>query len=236
MKDIVKALKKIDQDQSAFAGRVYLSLAQETLPNKMDFDRAAQKERRKAADYAESAIIAMEASGLTQTADLPAAYFMRGMALEDAKDYTPAAEAYAKALALYRAYPNADAKELTTVRTRLGIARAAGQNSKARDKITVRDADGKRITLRIKRRAKIKSPKVDGNRRVDGARAIVRITLGPDAKPAQIDIVQSDPAPEFGEAMRQAMLTWSFEPEQEGLAPEQVPPFEYRMSFSIARR
>ncbi|MEL6688374.1 MAG: hypothetical protein AAFP97_12240, partial [Pseudomonadota bacterium] len=123
LKKTARMLEDIGQDKSALASQVYLTLAEQIRPQKLERSPKARSERRQSATYAGKAIAAMEASGMTEGAELPAAYFVKGLAHEDAKDYEEAVAAYEMAVSLYEAYPNVTQDELRTIRSRLSIAR-----------------------------------------------------------------------------------------------------------------
>lgn len=235
LKSTARRLEAIGQDRSAMASKVYLTLAEETLPPKTQRGAKAQGKRLEAAAYADKSMRALTAAGQNETEFYAAAAFMKGMALDDAEDFPEAVKAYETAIRIYAAQPNTSPEELKSMQARLSIAKF-GQSGKTSDNThDVRGPDGEMITLTIKKKRKVRVPRINNNQMVDGARARAQITLGADGRVASLTIQESDPDPKFGEALEKGMKTWVFTP-PEGVAPQDIPPFDYSMIFYVSRR
>ncbi|GLQ21997.1 TonB family protein [Algimonas porphyrae] len=234
LRGIAKQLERIGQEKSMLASQVYLTLAKQTLPAKTKRGSAAQRERRDAAAYADKALIALRASDQDKSQTYAATLYLKGLALEDAEEYPEAVEAYESAVSLYRSLPDSNDDELQSLQARLSIARAGGKSSPRKDAIDVVDQDGRIVTLSIKKRKRIRSPRINDNQIVDGARASVAITLDSDGAVETVTVVDSRPSHEFGDAMQTAIESWTFIPPQ-GVNPEELPAFEYSTVFFVRR-
>lgn len=234
-KKTANMLEDIGQEKSALASQVYLTLAEEVRPQKLERSPKARSQRRQAVTYATKAIAAMEGSGMTERAEFPAAYFLKGIALEDSQKFDEAIQAYEMAIELYEDSPNMSEEELRTLRSRLNIVRAdAGQLSNDNE-MDVRDANGDMITLTYKKKKSVKIPRVNGNQVVDGSRALAKITLGEGGKVKDIEILESTPTADFGEAFTKAAKHWVFTP-PEGVDPTTIPPFNFSYVTYVRRR
>lgn len=235
LKDTVKTLETIGQEKSGLAGLVYLNLSKEVLPPKLKRRDGAEKARKDSVKYSDKALAAFEANGQQRSKYYASALFAKGLALEDQKKYEAATDAFQQAVDLYKTLPDKDADVLKNAKARLNIVKH-GAGQKSNDNIhTVRDVTGKKIDLIIKRKKRVKSPKVNKNQMVDGARVKAEITLNNDGSVATIKIIESTPNAAFGEAFAKAVKTWTFTP-PEGIQAEDIPPFKFGSTFSVYRR
>ena len=228
-----EALKRIGQEKSMMAADVYLTLSKEALPSKLE--KRAHTKRRNVIEYAELSIAALTANGKDKSKLAGAAFFNKGMALEDDEAFKDAVMAYENALEIFRMLPGDNSQIVESAATRLSIAKAMSKGLKRRSNvISVDDAAGNSVELSIKRKRDVVVPRIDRNRVVDGARATVTISLDSDGSVKSVDITESYPNPEFGEALKKAVLTWKFTP-PDGIAAENIPPFEYKSTFFVSR-
>jgi TonB family protein len=234
LKSTAESLEKIGQEKSALASQVYLTLATETLPAKVDGSRGAKRKRLGAVEYADKSLLALTASGQSSSEDYVSALFTKGLALEDAEEFDAAVETYAKAIALYTSRPNHSDDVLRNMRSRHSIAKFGTEDDTETDTLVVHLDNGEDISLRIEKSKKVKYPRINNNQMVDGARVRAKIQLSEGGDVDQIQILESMPSKEFGEAFKKAVRKWKFLPPEEYKA-EDIPPFEYTMIFYVQR-
>jgi len=234
LKATAKKLEEINQGKSGIASQVYLTLANETLPGKLDRKRGANRNRLAAANYANLSLAALKAIGQSNSQSYASTLFLKGVALEDAEKFEEAIEAYEEALRVYESLPNISNDTLKNVKSRISIARFGAEDGKQSDTMDIQGIDGQTITLKINKRRNVTYPKVNKNQMVDGARVSAEITLTETGSVKHIKILESTPNKEFGEALEKAVKKWTFTP-PEGVAPETIPPFEYNMVFYVKR-
>lgn len=234
LKSAAKRLEDIGQSKSGIASQVYLSLAEETLPAKLEDSRQARVKRKAAADYAQKSLIALAATGQAKSDNYASALFLKGLALEDSKEFEGAVQAYEAAVKLYTSMPDHSEEVLNNVKTRLSIAKFGLKGGKKADTIDVTDINGREVTLEFKKKKSVKFPRINKNQMVDGARASIEISLTEDGSVASVKILESTPSKEFGEALEKAAKKWVFIT-SEGETPKDIPPFEYSMVFWVNR-
>jgi TonB family protein len=234
LKDTAKSLEKIGQDKSALAAQVYMTLSNEVLPVKTDHSRGANRNRLMAAEYARKSLLALKATGQDKSEDYVSASFMKALALEDAEEFEEAAESYIEAITLYKSLPNHSVDVLRNMQSRLSIAQFGVKGGSDDDTIDVDLLNGEEITLEIIKKKTVKIPRINKNQMVDGARVRARIHLSDNGKVDHIEILESMPSDEFGDAFKKAVKKWQFLPPEE-FAGETIPPFEYSMVFYVKR-
>lgn len=236
LRDNLKELERIGQEESGLAVKVYILLAREILPPKLEDRVDSQADRKRSVDYADKALSALDKMGKTESELYASALFIKGVALEDAKKYDEAVPVYENAIEIYKKLPNRDKAFLDNAITRLNIAK----NGKDRIKrpgnsVTVADKAGNDVILTIKKKKKIRTPRVDRKKMVDGARVRALITLNEDGSVANIGILESTPEKDYGEAFTKAVSTWKFTAPA-GVSLSDIPPFVYGLTFSVYRR
>ena len=229
-----KELEDLGQHRSGLAASIYLSLADATMPSKLDREGlGAGAKRRDVIDYSDSAMEALKAIGHHRSEMYATALYMKAEALEQMEDRDQAAMAYKAFIDLYQTLPDHSEDVLANAVTRYNIVRFANRDDD--NTLVVSDHQGEEITLTIDRRRRIRFPRIDGNKVVDGARVSAEITLGEDGRPKLINILSSYPDEAFGDAFRKGAEHWRFMP-PDGISPEDIPPFEYGMVFYVHRR
>jgi len=234
LKSAAKKLEKIGQSKSGIAAQIYSTLANETLPSKLEGGRGANIKRLAAAEYADQALTALKATGESQSQSYAATLLTKGLALEDAEKFNDAVAAYDKAIELYKNLPNVSKDTLKNVKSRRSIASFGVEGKRKSLTLNVQGVDGRPITLKIKKRKDVKYPRVNKNQMVDGARVSAEIKLAKDGSVEHLRIIESTPNKDFGEAFEKAVRKWTFTA-PEGVAPETIPPFEYNMVFYVKR-
>lgn len=234
LKSSAKNLEKINQDKSALASQVYLTLSNETLPAKTDRSRGAQSKRLEVAEYANRSLLALRATGQDESENYVSALFIKGLALEDAEKFDEAVESYSKAIILYQVLPNHSDEALRNIQSRLSIAKFGMEGGSEEDTVHVSLRNGENITLKIKRTKPVKYPKINRNQMVDGARVRAKIQLSESGEVNHIEILESMPSKEFGDAFLKAVRKWEFSA-PEGVKADEIPPFEYSMVFYVRR-
>lgn len=235
LKSTARSLEKIGQDRSELASQVYLTLSTETRPTKLDRSRGATRKRLEAAEYANKSITALSAIGQDKSESYVSALFSKGLALEDAEKFEGAVESYEEAIALYSKIPDHSDELLRNIRSRLSISSFEAQDSPKESSLDVSISNGETITLTIEKTSRVKHPRINENQVVDGARVRAQIQLTEGGKVDRIDVLESMPNPEYGDAFKKAVKKWKFVP-PEGISSEDVPPFEYTMIFYVKRR
>lgn len=235
LKATAKDLEEIGQAKSGLAAKVYLTLAEEILPPKLDHKRAANRTRNSSAKYANLAMSALDALGENSSELYASALLIKGRALEDSEKYDQAALAYTEAVDLYESLPNGSPDILENIRSRASIAMSQSKGGKSDNTLDVLDNDGNKITLTVDKKRKVHFPRIDRNKLVDGARVKALITLEADGKVETIEILESYPEEEFGAAFEKAARKWIFNP-PDGVSASEIPPFEYGMNFYVQRR
>lgn len=227
-------LEALGQHQTGLAATIYLSLADATLPSKLDREGlGGGAKRRDVIQYSESAMDALEAIGHQKSELYASALYLKAEAYEQMKENDQAALAYKAFIDLYGSLPDHSEDVLANAITRYNVVRVAGKEDD--DTLAVVDGSGEEIILTIDRRRRVRFPRVDGNKLVDGARVQAEITLQADGRPAMINILSSYPDAAFGEAFERGVKHWRFIP-PDGVSPEDIPPFEYGMVFHVHRR
>jgi TonB family protein len=236
LRDNLKELEKIGQGQSGLAVKVYILLAREVLPSKIEDRVDSQADRKRSVGYADKALSALDKMGKTESELYASALFMKGVALEDAKKYEEAVPVYENAIKIYKKLPNRDEAFLGNALTRLSIAKNGEDRIKRPgNSVTVTDKAGNDVLLTIRKKKKIRTPRVDRKKMVDGARVRALITLNDDGSVANIGILESMPEKDYGEAFTKAVSTWKFTA-PEGVLLRDIPPFVYGLTFSVKRR
>ncbi len=235
LQSAARELEDLGQERSSLAANVYLSLAKATMPSKLErIGRGTGAKRRNAIRYAERAMEAFEATGHKNSEMYASALYLKAETLEQMKDFAEAAIVYEAFIDLYETLPNHSEDVLFNATTRYDIVSGASDRSE-NDEFSVVTKDGREIILEIKNRRAVRFPRIDGNKLVDGASVQAEVTLGADGRPETIEILLSHPDDAFGEAFEDAVKHWRFTP-PEGISPEDIPPFEYGLVFSIERR
>lgn len=234
-KSAANSLEAIGQDRSALASQVYLTLSTEVLPPKLDRGRGANRLRLSAVEYADKSMSAMAATGQDHTENHALALYAKGMALEDSETFEGSAQAYADAISIYSALPEHSAEILRNMRTRHSIASFGANDDDERDTIDVLHNSGQTVTLEIDKTRHVRNPRLHGNQMVDGAQVRAIISLAADGTVDQIEIVESIPSDDFGDAFKDAVSKWVFS-SPDGMSSADIPPFEYSMIFYVKRR
>lgn len=235
LKSAAKELEKIGQDKSELAANVYLALAKSVLPSKLTRKQSATNKRKAVIEYVDKALLALDSVGQKQTQLYASGLFMKGIALEDSQKYEAAAAVYKETVDLAKTASDIPADFKKKAATRHAIAKSHLSENKESDSFFTKDIDGNEVELRMKKKRKIKVPRLSNNTMVDGATVKAKITLEDDGRVAKIDIMESRPSAEYGEAFVKAVKTWTFIP-PEGVSGTDIPPFNYNMTFSVYRR
>ena len=109
------------------------------------------------------------------------------------------------------------------------------RGNKTPEPLVVKTKSGDEISLQIDMGKSGRFPKLNKNQLVDGARASVEVTLNEDGTVAKASVVESYPAPVFGESLKDAILTWTFVL-PDGVSGLDVAPFEHDRVFYVRRR
>ncbi len=230
---VANELEAIGQERSGFAVGVYLALAKATLPSEFVRQNGTRSKRRRVIGYTEDAMAALEAIGQTESDYYATALLQKAEALEHLKDYEAAKSTYEAFIELYQTLPNRSEEMLENAYYRYDIVRLENEGNS--NTLTVTGKDGEEIILTVQEKRKVRTPKLDGDKMVSGARANARITLDASGGVETIEILTSEPSPKYGEALRKGVKHWRFIP-PEGVSAADIPPFEYRMVFYVTRR
>lgn len=235
LKDAVKELEKIGQEKSALAANSYLVLSKISLPSKITNNHNATAKRKSAIAYADKAVTALKATGQDGTETHLSAMFLKAVAFEDLEDYEPARDVYKNILTLAEDNADISGAFIKKVETRYSIAKSRTMKKEDRGFITVRNTSGGDVDLKIKKKRKVRTPRINNNQMVDGASVKARITIDDDGKVIDIHVLESVPHEDFGKAFVEAVETWKFMPPK-GVSGSNIEPFMYNMTFSVIRR
>lgn len=235
LKSASNNLEEIGQERSALASQIYLTLSTEILPPKLDQGRGANRLRLSSVEYADKSLAALAATGQNGTENHALALYTKGLALEDAESFEEAVQAYTEAVTVYSNLPDPSDDVLRNMQSRLSIAQFGADDESEANRVDVYDGTGQAITLKIDKTRNVRTPRIHGNQMVDGARVRAVITLAEEGAVDQIEILESIPSEEFGEAFENAVKEWVFTPPY-GVSSEDLPPFEYSMVFYVKRR
>lgn len=233
--DTINTLESADQHRTGFAASVYLARAKAVLPSKLRRLKGATQKRKAAISDAESAILALDMSGLRQSEHYAAALMLKGTAFEDLREYEAAIPVYKSLLDLYEETPALSRAQIPYILSRLSVVQHEASGGDSAKSVTVALPDGKEIDLAINRRDRVQMPRLHKNQLVDVASVSARIKLAADGSVADIEVLDSFPAPEFGEAFEKGVRTWTFIP-PDGVSASDIPPFPYGMTFYVKRR
>lgn len=235
LKSASDSLEEIGQERSALASQIYLTLSTEILPPKLDQGRGANRLRLASVEYADKSLAALAATGQNGTENHALALYTKGLALEDSEQFEEAVQAYTEAVTVYRNLPNPSDDILRNMQSRLSITQSEAEDESEIDTVDVHDETGQVITLEIDKTRTVRTPRIHGNQMVDGARVQAVITLAEEGSVDKIEILESIPSEEFGEAFANAVKDWIFTP-PDGVSSEDIPPFDYAMVFYVKRR
>jgi TonB family protein len=235
LKSAGNSLEELGQERSALASQVYLTLSTEIRPPKLDRGRGANRLRLSSVAYADKSLAALAATGQNGTENHALALYTKGLALEDAESFEESSQIYAEAVDIYSNVPDHSDEVLRNMQSRLSIAKFGATDETEQDTLDVHDNKGRIITLEIDQTKDVRTPRIHGNQMVDGARVRAKITLADEGSVEQIDILESTPSDDFGEAFEKAVKEWIFTP-PDGVSSEDIPPFEYSMIFYVQRR
>lgn len=235
LKDAAKKLESIDQERSALAANVYLVLSKATLPGKFDHSKGAASKRIEVVKYLDKGILALETTQQDETNVYLSALYLKGLALEDAEKFPEAAAVYKDVLVASESISATPKDFIKKTSTRYNIARAQSSKKGTSKTLIVDDIHGNEVELKIKKGRTVKTPKLNRNQMVDGASVNAQITLAANGSVKDIEILESIPNPNYGEAFAKAIKTWKFIP-PENVSGENIEPFEYGITFSVKRR
>lgn len=235
LKDAAEGLEQIGQGKSALAANSYLALSKTSLPGKIADNPSVNGKRKATIEYADKAIIALKTSGLDNTQKHLSALYLKAIALEDLQDFEAASAVYKKTLNLAGDISDTPDAFINKVETRYNITKSQIMSKKDRKHISVLDASGAKVELKIKEKRGVKIPRLNKNQIVDGASVGARLTLGENGSVTNIEILESIPHEDYGKAFEKAVITWKFIP-PEGVSGLDIPPFNYGMTFSVKRR
>ena len=226
-------LADVGASRTSVAAMVFADLAESYTPLQFAVGARADADREKVLDYAKRAREIMQDQNQTETFFYAMLRAREAVALEDLNRFDEAVEALAEAVEIAAPHPEA-ADLLPDLRRRLAFLAAASANENSgNDTVSVAGAGEREIPLSVKQTRRISYPRSNRTAAQYGL-VRTRITLDERGKVADIDILESIPEPAFGEATEKAVKHWVFTPE-DGTPPEEVPPFEYAVSFDLVR-
>ncbi len=217
---------------TAVAANIFSELSESYRPNQFEVGAQATENRRRALKYASKARAALVASGDTQSFMFAMILAGEAIAYEDLEEYQAAYDSLEQAIRLCADMPEAAGLIDDLQRRFINLSIKTSKNSNP-DRITVETLDGRRVELKIRKRARIRYPRT---RNVSADYGFVRVivSLDDNGGVAIVDVAESQPSPEFGEAVRKAVAKWTFTPVDETL-PANILPFEYSISFTLER-
>lgn len=229
-----RALEAANASDSIAAALIFADLAESYIPPQFEVGASADTDRQRVLTYTQNARAILSDHDQEDHFLYATLLAREATAFEDLERYEEAMPPMAEAMEMISDQPE-HAKLYADLRRR--YAKMSSWDSHEKDdpnRLTVEMADGREVSLRIKKRTRVIYPKSDGMSSEYGLGRVL-ITLAPDGNVAEIDIVESEPTPAFGEAVKKAILKWSFTPLDE-TPPETIPPFRYGVSFDYERR
>lgn len=233
LKEAGEELDAVGQEKSELAANVYLLLSKLVLPSKLD--RFGVAKRKSARTYAEKAMVAFKALGQENSQNYVSALYYKGLALEDDEQFEAAASSYKQAMDIYAKIVGDSDETYDNLSARYRVTVASTYDDDRDEMVPVEDVNGNTFELEIKKKRKIKFPRINRSQLVDGAWVAAKITLSAEGGVSEIKIVESEPSVEFGEAFVKSVKKWKFSL-PENVSGEDILPFDYRVTFYVTRR
>jgi TonB family protein len=233
LKSAERALEAANATDTIVAALIYADLAESYIPPQFEVRASAKADRERVLEYTKSARDILLANGQEQHFLYASLLAREATALEDLERFEEAMAPMEQAMQMLADKPEHESLYADLRRRYYKISASTPEDKSDRNKMIVEMEDGREVTLKIKRRTRVIYPRSDGLSSEYGIGRVL-ITLAPDGKVATVEIIESQPSPAFGEAVKKAVKKWTFTPEDE-TPPETIPPFPFGVSFDYVR-
>ena len=233
LKAAERALEATGASESIVAALVYADLAESYIPPQFEVGASADADRERVLDYTQSARTILAANGQDGHFLYASLLAREATAFEDLDRFEEAMPPMQKAIEMLADKPEHD-QLLSDLRRRYAkISAWKSGDSNDRGPFTVKLEDGRKVSLKVKKRTRVTYPR-KRNMTSEYAIGTVLISLAPNGDVAEVEVVESEPTPDFGAAVAKAVKRWSFYPEDD-TPPESIPPFQYSVTFDVVR-
>ncbi|MEM6556497.1 MAG: energy transducer TonB [Pseudomonadota bacterium] len=234
LKSAERALKAANAEHTIVAALIYADLAESYIPPQFEVGASANADRERVLDYTHSARTILSDNGQEGHFLYATLLAREATALEDLERFEEAMPPLQQAIEMMADQPD-QAELVADLRRRYAkISAWSGDQDGDPNLITVKMEDGREVQLKITRRSRVIYPKTQ-NMASEYGIGTVLISLDSKGDVAEIEIINSEPTPEFGAAVEKAVKRWRFSP-QDDTPPESIPAFSYGISFDIVRR
>lgn len=233
LKSAERALEAANATETIVAALIYTDLAESYIPPQFEIRASAKADRERVLKYTKSARDILLANGQEQHFLYASLLAREATALEDLERFEEAMVPMEQAMQMLADKPEHESLYADLRRRYYKFSAWTTEVKSDRNKMIVEMEDGREVTLKIKRRTRVVYPSSEGLSSEYGIGRVL-ITLAPDGKVATVEIIESQPSPAFGEAVKKAVKKWTFTPEDE-TPPETIPPFPFGVSFDYVR-
>lgn len=234
LKSAERVLKAANAEQTIVAALIYADLAESYIPPQFEVGASANADRERVLEYTQTARTILSDNGQEGHFLYASLLAREATALEDLERFEEAMAPLQQAIEMMADQPD-QAELVADLRRRYAkISAWTGDKDGDPNLITVEMEDGREVQLKIKKRSRVVYPKTQHITSEYGLGTVL-ISLDSKGDVAEIEIINSEPTPEFGAAVEKAVRRWRFSP-QDDTPPESIPPFSYGISFDIVRR